>query len=357
MVADNVASDLRDYCVYKSQDICKVLEIIESRSGKVALVVDSGMTLLGTVTDGDIRRALLAGITLDQEVARVMNSRPVTGKVTDSREALLLKMETHRLRQLPLVDDANRLVDLVINENLSHPAPRDNWVVLMAGGEGRRLRPLTNDLPKPMLPIGSKPILEIIINSFISAGFRKFFISVNYKAELVESYFGDGHSRGIEIKYIKEDEALDTAGSLSLLGDKPSLPFFVMNCDILTKVNFIDILDFHREHGASATMCVSEYKVQVPYGVVDIDGCALLAVNEKPVTGHFINAGIYVLEPCALDLLSHNQGMTMPKLFEKLLATGAACNVFPIREYWLDIGQIDDFRRANVDYSVFFDAQ
>jgi NDP-sugar pyrophosphorylase family protein len=291
---------------------------------------------------------------MDQSVALVLNRNPKTARAGDDHDALMVRMQQTRLRHLPLIDDSGRLAGLETLANLLQKGNRENWVVLMAGGEGRRLRPLTSDVPKPMLPVGSKPILETIMDRFIAAGFHKFLLSVNYKAGLVETHFGDGSSRGVEIDYLREDRALGTAGPLGLLPERPNAPFFVMNGDILTNVDFGHILDFHRDHHASATMCVYEYRLQVPYGVVSIDGHNLVAIDEKPTIRQFVNAGIYVLEPQVLDCIDRDAEMTMPQLFQTLMAQGHTSNVCPIREYWLDVGQVEDLQRANREFSEIF---
>lgn len=347
-------SDLKAHCISNDAPILEAIKVIESSSGKIALVVDRDGRLRGTVTDGDIRRGLLSGVTVQQSVSLVLNHNPRTAPVGIKQDALLASMQQSRLRHMPLVDHNGRLVGLETLANLLQTGNRENWVVLMAGGEGRRLRPLTSDTPKPMLPVGTKPILETIMEKFVAAGFHKFFLSVNYKAELVEKHFGDGSSRGVEINYLREERALGTAGALGLLPERPTAPLFVMNGDILTNIDFGNILDFHRDHHAAATMCVYEYRLEVPYGVVSIDGHRLGAIEEKPTFRHYVNAGIYVLEPLALECIERNSERTMPHLFESLMAEGHTCNVCPIREYWLDIGQVADLQRANREFPKVF---
>jgi NDP-sugar pyrophosphorylase family protein len=231
---------------------------------------------------------------------------------------------------------------------------RDNWVVLMAGGLGSRLRPLTDECPKPMLRVGNKPLLETIIETFIEQGFRRFFISVNYMADTIKEYFGDGSRWGAEIQYLEETSRLGTAGALSLLPEKPQAPLLVMNGDLLTKINFRQLLDFHREHHAQGTMCVREYEFQVPYGVVKMDHHRITGFEEKPIQRYFVNAGIYVLEPQALQHIPHGVFFDMPSLFQTLMADRQEAVVFPIREYWLDIGHMADYDRANGEFARNF---
>jgi dTDP-glucose pyrophosphorylase len=348
-------NDIAEAFIGPDATIQEAVAIIDRSPGKIALVVTSERVLIGTITDGDVRRGLLRGVPLEGSVQPIINTHPRVAHSDTEKEVLLARMRQERLRHLPLVDGEGQLVGLETLVDLLESQRLENWVVLMAGGEGRRLRPLTDDVPKPMLSVGSKPLLETIINSFISAGFHKFFLSVNYKAELVERHFGDGSSRGIEIQYLREAKPLGTAGSLSLLRERPAMPFIVMNGDILTKVDFREILNFHRDHRAAGTMCVREYCIQVPYGVVQVRGNNLLAIEEKPTARNFVNAGVYVLEPEVLDKLPPGTAMTMPDLFGRLIAERRPCCVCPIREYWLDVGQMADLQRANNEFSAIFD--
>jgi NDP-sugar pyrophosphorylase family protein len=283
-----------------------------------------------------------------------MNCRPNIASKQESKESLLARMKLTGLHQIPLVNEAHKIVGLEIIDYLIVPAKYDNWVVLMAGGLGTRLRPLTEDMPKPLLRIGGRPILETILENFVEAGFRRFFIAINYKGELIERYFGDGSRWGVELCYLQEKQILGTAGPLGLLPEKPSLPVVVMNGDILTKVNFKQLLDFHAEHGAQATMCVREYNYQVPYGVVKMDRHRLVTIEEKPVQRFFVNAGVYVLCPDVLDFIPFGSPCDMPDLFKKLITEQRETAVFPIREYWLDIGRMDDFEQAEVDFGKVF---
>ncbi|WP_018132197.1 nucleotidyltransferase family protein [Effusibacillus pohliae] len=340
--------------IYPSTPILKAIEIIDAGAMKIALVVDEGHRLLGTVTDGDIRRGILRGIGLDDPVETVMNPNPITARANEARQTVLAIMKLKRLHQIPIVDEQGRLVGIETLDDLLKGNCRDNWVVLMAGGLGSRLRPLTDLFPKPLLKVGSKPILETIMENFIEHGFRKFYLAVNYKAEMIEEYFGDGSRWGVEIHYVREEKRLGTAGALGLLPEKPDKPIVVMNGDLLTKVNFQQLLDFHMEHRAQATMCVREYDFQVPYGVVKVDKSRLVGIDEKPVQKFFVNAGIYVLEPEALDLIPQDEFFDMPTLFDKLIELNCETVVFPIREYWLDIGRKEDFERANGEFWEVF---
>jgi dTDP-glucose pyrophosphorylase len=337
-----------------SAAIRQVIKTIDDSSAQIAMVVDAAGMLLGTVTDGDIRRGILRGVSLDDPVERVMNTAPSVAHMDQGRDDLLLSMRQRQLHRLPVVDEVGRVVGLEFLEELIQPTRQDNWVVLMAGGLGSRLRPLTDECPKPMLKVGNKPLLETIVESFVDSGFHRFYLSVNYMADMIRDHFGDGSRWGVEIRYLEEDRRLGTAGALSLLPERPSAPIIVMNGDVLTKVNFRQLLDFHGDHKAMATMCVREYDFQVPYGVVRIDGHRVLTIDEKPVQRFFVNAGIYVLAPDALEAIPRGEFFDMPTLFEKLIGQGGEAAVFPVREYWLDIGHLADYERANGEFCTVF---
>jgi dTDP-glucose pyrophosphorylase len=347
--------DLKKVLVSPDTPILEAIRIIDDSSMQIVLVVDVENRLMGTVTDGDIRRGILKGVCLDNPVRQVMNTEPTIARLNEGRERILSLMKKKQFRHIPIVDDKGCVVGIEILEDLLQGHNRDNWVVLMAGGAGSRLGGLTTDCPKPLLKVGKKPILETILENFIEYGFRRFFISVNYKAEMVEAHFKDGSQWGVEISYIREETKLGTAGPLGLLPEKPSEPLLVMNGDLLTNMNFQQLLDFHMERQAIATMCVREYHFQVPYGVVGIEKQRLVGIEEKPVHRFFVNAGIYVLEPSTLDLIPQNTNFDMPALFEILIKQNREIAPFPIREYWLDIGRLDDLERANGEYTGVFE--
>ncbi len=315
---------------------------------QIALVVE-GDQLKGTLTDGDIRRALLRGMGLKDPVFHAMNDRPTVASLGDDRELVIARMRQAHIRQMPILDSSGALVGMEILNGLVTPEIRSNAVVLMAGGLGKRLTPLTNDCPKSMLKIGGRPILETILETFIAYGFRRFYISVNYKADVIMDYFRDGSRWQVQITYLQENKRLGTAGALSLLPEKPMLPLIVMNGDILTKINFNHLLDFHNTHKAKATMCVSDYEYQVPFGVITLNGHQIMQIQEKPTQKFFINAGIYALDPDVLDLVPKDDYDDMTTLFERIVGAGWQTSVFPICEYWLDIGRHSDLDKANGD--------
>ena len=345
---------LKDILITPSTPTLKAIQIIDASQEKIALVVDKEGRLVGTVTDGDVRRGILRGLSVSQPVSRIMNDQPRSARMSDDKSEMLERMKKEQVLQMPILDAKGRVVTLEVMEELQRSTTRANWVVLMVGGLGTRLRPLTEHRPKPLLNVGKKPILETILENFIEHGFRKFYMSVLYKNEMVREHFKDGSRWQADIRYLHEEKKLGTAGALSLLPETPKEPLFVMNGDLLTKVNFTQLLDFHRENDSDATMCVREYDFQVPYGVVRLEKHHIRSIDEKPIHRFFINAGIYVLEPKLLKLIPKNKTFDMPDLFQKVIAKKGQTAAFPIREYWLDIGQIDDLERANGDFGKHF---
>lgn len=328
------------------------LEIINTEALRVALVVDDDFVLKGVIADGDVRRALLRGIGLDDSVDLVMNRTPKTVDVMTSREEIIKLMNDSDFLFMPIVNQDNVLVGLETLHSAIATSPKyDNPVFIMAGGFGTRLRPLTDGCPKPMLRIGDKPILETVIRSFIKAGFENFYISTHYMPEQIRSHFGDGSELGVNITYVHEDKPLGTGGALGLLPDSlPSdLPLIMMNGDVLTKVDFQRLLDFHVDNDADATMCVREYDYQIPYGVINGKGNKIISMVEKPIQRFFVNAGIYVVSPRVIESVPKNHHIDMPTLLEQHMHERDNILMFPIHEYWLDIGRMDDFNRAQAD--------
>jgi dTDP-glucose pyrophosphorylase len=343
-------NDWKQVAVGPKTPLREVIAAIDASSLQVALVLNDEGRLMGVLTDGDIRRAILRGDNLDTAIELVMNPQATCVPAGMPREEMLAMMRRHAFHHLPLLDDDNRVVGLATLDQLIGAARRSNPVVLMAGGLGTRLHPLTQERPKPLLSVGGKPILETILESFIEQGFHRFHISVNYKAEMIMDHFADGSRWGVEITYLRETTRLGTAGALTLLPGTPDAPFIVMNGDLLTKVDFGKLLDFHREHGTAATMAVREYEHQVPYGVVRFDGLSVSAIEEKPIQRQFVSAGIYALSPEALAHLPANRYFDMPELLESLIASGTGVAAYPLREYWLDIGRLEELEQAQRDW-------
>lgn len=332
----------------------EAMAIIDKGALQIGLVVDPDSVLLGTITDGDIRRGILRGLSLDGPVTEIMRRNPLTVTPEQGWEVALKLMRIRNIKQIPVVDDQGHVLGLEVLDEIVRASHRENWVVLMVGGLGTRLRPLTDSLPKPLLPVGGRPLLETIIENFVSQGFGKFFLSVNYKSEMVEHQIGDGRRWGVEIGYLREDKRLGTAGALGLLPERPAHPFVVMNGDLLTTVNFGQMLAFHRQHNALATMGVREYSVQIPYGVVNMAAQQVTRIVEKPVQRHFVNAGIYTLDPEVLDYVRPGENLDMPDLLQSVIEVGHPVSAFPIREYWIDIGSPEDFQRASAEYEGVF---
>ncbi len=338
--------------------IRETIRIIDRTALQIALVVDPDDKLLGTVTDGDIRRGIIKGVSLDAPVKQIYYVSPLTASIDDDPETMHRIMKDQYINQLPVLDNDGRVVQLKILKDILAEKKQNNPVVLMAGGLGTRLRPLTESCPKPLLKIGGTPVLETILEGFIDNGFTNFYISVNYKADMIEDYFEDGAKWGVHIEYLREDKRLGTAGSIKLLPEKPSIPFIVMNGDLLTKVNFRHLLEFHVNNhklgNSLATMCVREYTIQIPYGVIKKRGNRLIRLDEKPVQRFFVNGGIYVFQPEVIDLIPDDQYFDMTDLFEKIMDGDYKTTIFQIREYWMDIGHKRDFEIAEGEYGEIF---
>ncbi len=325
----------------------QALKVLDDGGLRLVLVADADGRLLGILTDGDVRRALLKRVNFsDAKVGDVMHESPITAEEGTGREALSRLMEMHSLLHIPIVNEDGILVGLETYRDLLEKRRRNNWVFLMAGGFGTRLRPLTDNCPKPMLRVSGKPMLESILNGFIEAGFHRFYISVHYLADTIKSHFGDGSRWGVTIVYIEEDVPLGTGGALGLLPEADGMPLIMMNGDILTRLDFNALLDFHETHRSQLTMCIREYEMQVPFGVVEGIGSAVTAITEKPIQRFFINAGIYVVAPETVARTRPVRRLDMPDLVKEIIADGKNVSMFPIREYWLDIGRHEDFDRA-----------
>lgn len=322
---------------------------------KIAVVVDDNDKLIGVLTDGDIRRALLNEIGFDSTVELIIQKNPLICYVNEPKKSIFLKTVGKKIYNIPILDLNDRVVGIEDIDSLLESKVKKNRVVLMVGGLGSRLRPLTEETPKPMLKVGNKPILETIINNFREYGFTDIILSVNYKADIVKEYFGDGKKFGVKIEYIHEDKRMGTAGALSLMRDKFKEPFFVMNGDLLTNVNFEHFLNFHNENNSIATMAVREYEYQIPYGVVNQDGGRIVSIVEKPKQSYYVNAGIYILNPDILDIIPKDLFYDMPTLFDDLIKNKKTPISFPVHEYWLDIGQRDELEKARSEYFNIFD--
>lgn len=328
-------------------DISAVAELLTATSMRIVLIVDEERRLLGSVTDGDIRRAVLSGAQLTDSVAKAMNRVPVTIEEHDVGKKALKIMQERDLLQLPVVNAEGVVIGLETFQDQALRPKRENPILLMAGGFGRRLHPLTQKVPKPLLPVGNKPILETILEQLVDEGFVQFFLSVHYRSDQIEAYFGDGAKWGAQISYLREEEPLGTAGAIGLLDRaKIDKPLIVMNGDLLTRLNFGRLADYHDEHPGSATICVREYDYQIPFGVVHGENNQLTDIIEKPVHTVFVNAGIYVLNPELLSLCTVGKPLDMPHLLQRAVADGKDVRMFPIHESWLDIGRMEEYDLA-----------
>jgi dTDP-glucose pyrophosphorylase len=329
----------------------EAIKAIDAGMGHVALVVDHERRLLGTVTDGDVRRGILHGAEVSGPVASIVHRNPVTAEEGTPAEEIALLMEKHGVEQIPLLR-AGRVVDVVLVRDLVHAA-HEHPVVIVAGGEGQRLRPLTEETPKPMLDVGGRPLLETILGQVKDAGFSKVYMLVNYRAEAIEEHFGSGEELGLDISYVREPEPMGSAGGLKFVREELREPFIVLNADLLTEVNLDALLRFHRIEGNVITIGVKQYILEVPYGVVDLDGTAVTALREKPELKFFVSAGIYALSPEAVGYLPDRAGeLHMTELIDGALAAGAQVGSFPVHEYWLDIGHVGDYERAHEDHAT-----
>lgn len=332
----------------------QALETIDRTGAQAVLVVDEHRRLLGTLTDGDARRGLLGGLEMSATVEQAMYATPTWVRAGETPHSILSTMRRTGFHQLPVLDAERVVVGLAVINDYLTAARRDNWVVIMAGGLGSRLKELTRDVPKPMLKVGSRPLLETIIRGYAEQGFHRFYVAVNYKAEQIERHFGDGQALGVDIRYLREKQRMGTAGALSLLPEQPDLPFIVTNADLLTKENYGLMVDEHAAANAQATMAVRDYEMQVPFGVIKLREGLIESIEEKPVHSFLVSAGIYVLSPDTLDIVPKDTFFDMPSLFDALRARQRPTRAHLIAGYWLDIGRLPDYERANLEFHEVF---
>lgn len=342
------------YCLGAEAPMRDAIALIDRNTRGITFVVDEERKLLGTITDGDIRRAILDGLSLEDPVARLLDrkppayARPVSAPVDADRAELLRLMQEKAVRQLPLLDAAGRIVGLSLLNDLLPDEVLPLKAVVMAGGFGKRLRPLTEELPKPMLPLGNRPLMEHIVDQLRDSGIRQVNVTTHFMPEKIMGHFGDGRNFGVEMTYVSEDEPLGTAGALALI-EPPEEPLLVINGDILTRVDFRAMLNFHSKHRAELTVGIRQYDLEVPYGVLECDGPRIKRVSEKPTYKFFVNAGIYLIDPAALAMIPKGKRFDMTDLIEALIDAERTVVSFPIMEYWLDIGRPDDYEKAKND--------
>lgn len=347
--------NLADLCIPPESSIQQAIACIDQNGQGIALVADSERRLLGTITDGDVRRAILADLDLDLPVQRVLDKKdqigrsvPLTAPVGTADAELLHLMNQHVLRHIPLVDPEGRVEDVALLSDLVKGYELPMAAVIMAGGYGTRLRPLTKELPKPMLPVGDKPLMELVLDQLRASGIRRVSVATHYQPDAITDHFGDGKDFGVDIQYVKEEHPLGTAGAIGLLAASDE-PLLVINGDILTQMDFRAMLDFHHEQQAEMTVAVRQHEFHIPYGVVETDGVKIIGISEKPVVRRFINAGIYLLNPQACRTIPSGRTFDMPDLITQLIAEDRRVVSFPIYEYWLDIGQHADYEQAQTD--------
>jgi dTDP-glucose pyrophosphorylase len=314
---------------------------------QIILVVSADGSLVGTITDGDIRRGLLRGLDMNSPIDSIIHRAAMVVPPQMSREMVLHLMQANVLNALPVVDESRHVMGLHLLKELLTPKQRPNLMVIMAGGQGTRLRPHTESCPKPMLLVGGKPMLEHIIERAKAEGFQNFVLAIHYLGHMIEEYFGDGSRWQVGIDYLREESPLGTAGAISLLNPRPESPFVVSNGDVLTDIRYGELLDFHCRHDAAATMAVRLHEWQHPFGVVHTKGVDIVGFEEKPVARSHINAGIYALEPSALNVLKVGEHCDMPTLFGRLQEQAARTIVYPMHEPWLDVGRTEDLHKAN----------
>jgi dTDP-glucose pyrophosphorylase len=323
-----------------------MIAVIDNNRRQFAVVVDEKDRLLGVVADGDIRRAILRGATLDSPAREIMNSDPKTALTTDSSLRIFERMAEGGIRHLPLLDHDGIIKSVATMDDFVHPERMTTPVILMAGGKGQRLYPLTKDLPKPMLPVGGTPILGIILERIRAQGFKDVRISVNYLADVIMDYVGDGSAFGLDVTYIHEDSPLGTAGAIATQAGSITEPFIVMNSDLLTHVDLRDLMSFHQQNAAEATVGVREHVIEVPFGVVTVRDSLVTELTEKPLHRSLVSAGIYALNAEVLGTLTIGAYCDMPTLLTEIMTTGKNVAAFPIHESWLDVGRPEDLSRA-----------
>lgn len=343
---DGLPAELQRACLRLDATMQEAIASLNESAQQIVLVIGDAQQLIGTITDGDIRRGLLAGLSLSSPIESIVQRKALVVAPQMARDLVLQLMQANKIHQLPIVDEHGRVVGLHRWDAMIAPPIRNNLMVVMAGGQGTRLRPHTDNCPKPLLPIGGKPMLEHIVQRASAEGFRRFVFTVHYLGHMIEDYFGDGRRWAVDIAYIREEAPLGTAGALAWLDPKPDGPVLVTNGDILTDVRYAELVDFHVRHGADATMAVRQHEWQHPFGVVRTQGVDIAEFEEKPVARTYVNAGIYVIEPRALDLLKRNEPCDMPTLFERVKSGGRRTIAYPMHEPWLDVGRPDEYREA-----------
>jgi len=353
MMNNNITyiNEWKETSLLLNSDIGQAVRILNEIGLKLVLVIDEKDSLIGTISDGDIRRGMMRGLTFSSAIESIVNREPLVVPPDLDKNIVIQLMIVNRIQQVPIVDEKGRVVGLHIWEYINSTPERRNMMIIMAGGIGSRLLPYTKDLPKPMLLIGGKPILEHIILNAKAEGFFKFVITIHYLGHIIEQYFGNGEKLGVKIDYIREEYPHGTAGAIKYINPKPSNAFVVTNGDVLTNINYGRLLDFHVNSNAEATMAIRSYEWKNPFGVVETDGLRITNYQEKPTSLCYINAGVYVLQPSVIELVNKFEHIDMPNIFKQFLINNEKVIAFPIHENWEDIGRPIDLEKANFDFN------
>ncbi len=336
------------------------IKVMDDEALKMVIVADQNKKLLGTITDGDVRRGLIKHYSMNTQIKKIMHTNPTYCLQSESKESILSIMKAKNVLQVPIVDEDLKVVGLetinsFMGDNNKTKQKIKSTVLIMAGGIGKRLLPITKETPKPLIKLNGKPIIENILIQLINSGFSKFFFSTHYQASKFKEYFGDGTDWGIHINYINEEKPLGTAGALGLLPKDIVSPLLVVNGDILTKVNYENLLNYHESNQSDCTVCVRKQDFEIPYGIINAENNLVSEINEKPIKTFFINAGIYVINPSLLSEIDGSKYVDMPNFLTDQIQKGIKINIFPVHEYWVDIGEHENLKKAEVDSVKLFD--
>lgn len=340
--------------VKASASIKEVLNVLDHTESHIVLVIDDKDSLIGTITDGDVRRGILSGKELSAAASEVMCKEFTYVGSEMQGSSVLSLMKQNSIKQIPVLDKNKKVIGLHLIDDFLEKEIFKNPVVIMAGGLGSRLKPLTDACPKPMLKVGDHPILEIIIRNLVLQGFNDFYISINYLGDQIKQYFGDGSKFDANITYLEEKEKLGTAGALGMLSGDIDQTVIVMNGDILTQVDFANLLSFHNLNKSDITVCMRKYEVEIPYGVLSLQDADIVDIVEKPIYGHYVSAGIYAISPSVISSIGSGQYLDMPNLLAHAMQDNRKVTGFPLHEYWMDIGMHSEYQQAHIDYSDHF---
>lgn len=346
MFVEIFSEDLKHIFLSGTHTIRDAISVLHKTGRQIVLVCDENQRLLGTITDGDIRRAILKNIELDCSISQIMNTNPVTVSFKETDEISKNLMYQNDIRQLPVLDSLNRIVSLKIFQHIHQPSITRPVMVIMAGGKGKRLAPYTNEIPKPLVEVNGKPMIQHIIERARESGIKRIYVSVNHFGEKLRKFLGDGSKFSIELECFDEEKPLGTAGALSLLKSQFNEPVIVTNGDIMSKVDYLAMLNKHVVNQHDATMAVRPYTIQNQFGIVETKNSSITGFVEKPKYHSIINAGLYCLSPKVIDLLEVNTYCDMPTLFMRALDNGMSAKVYPLHESWIDVGNPDDLEKA-----------